>query len=330
MQLKSDIRGHPLYPYAEFAIHTIQHRFPHGAGDQMSEEHLPTKAELENNLKKFTAFSGLSQPNSQVYTHLLTDLTSGNADILSCYALGSLRRQFPQNKALFNLIYIHQTIPGMVTMNTHVLLVIGACGDVCSETLFTDNPNALICDLSSNDIYFVSDFHKRQIEAATLHLWFLLYHLPTLCLEGLSLHSVKPLRGELSIHPIKKVERFYQILEETVQIDQRRANRKLSAIECSDEAKHLPHQSIFAVSPAQQQEIWENDHPAIIGYVRDTEGVCHTIHRLTDTKHYAFWNEQTHTPTPITFRKEGDQHLSNMGPLSRVRPRSEPAEPKMI
>lgn len=329
MQQKIENASHPLSEYAEFAHNTIRNRFPLGAGDNIDNAKLQAKA-LQDNLIKFIRFSSLT-PHAQEYTHILTDLNCGNADILACYALGSLRLRYPKMRSLFNLMYINQTIPGIINTQTHVLLVIGAQENISSETLFTHNPNALICDLWSEETYLIRDFEQRKTLTTPNLMGFLLYHLPTTAIAGLSFHPVKNLHGEISIFPIKMQAASHQILEETVHADITRSLRKSYATESLDEAKRFPGRSIFAVPAAQKREVWEKDHPNIIGYVTDQNGICHKIHRLTGTiKQYAFWNELTNAAAPITFKKSGEQFVSSMGPLSTVQPCSSSTEHKTI
>lgn len=329
MQQKIDNANHPLSQYAEFAHSTIRNRFPLGAGDNIDNDRLQKRA-IPENLIKFIHFSSLT-PHTQEYAHIIADLNCGNADILACYALGSLRLRYPTMRALFNLIYINQTIPDVMNTQTHVLLIIGAQENISPETLFTHNPNALICDLWSEETYLVSDFEKRKTLTKPSLMGFLLYHLPTTTVAGLSLHPVRNLHGEISIFPIKMQAASHQILEETVHADITRSQRKSYATESSNEAKRFPGRSIFAVPAAQQREVWERDHPNIIGYVTDQNGICHKIHRLTGTtKQYAFWNELTNAASPITFKKTGEQFVSSIGPLSTVRPCSSTAEHQVI
>ena len=111
MQLQTDIKNHPLYPYAQYAVNVTQRRFPQGAGNRIDGPPQATAPEILENLHKFIKYSASSELNVQELTTLIADLKSGSADILTSYALGGLRLKFPKVKALFSCIYTTQDIP---------------------------------------------------------------------------------------------------------------------------------------------------------------------------------------------------------------------------
>lgn len=315
MLQKDDLGAHPLYLYAEFAFSTIQARFPQGMGNRVDPAIQYNESIIVQNLLTFKAFSESSKPNALDYAQIIANLKSGNADILACYALGSLYLQYPEQKSLFQLLYVTQTIPGIYNDQTHVLLLIGAPEDVTIETLF-QYPDSLVCDFSSNDIYLTPDFHKRQNEKITQDTWFLLFNMRTMHYAGLIRCAIQNLNGSLRLMPKVAVEEFYNELESMVHIDKgcAQSNSLTRRIE------KLHSQSIFTKSPEEQRKIWEAEHSRIVGYVTDHLDICHTIHRIYNTKKYAYWNSQTNAPVSITFKKIDGIFISDLGPLSASTP----------
>ena len=156
MRDHSDIINHPFYDYATFARRVIRKRFPEGGGDKLNlEAHTTDHQKIYRTLRHFENFSSAPAPMRHTYINILSQLQSGSADILCCYALGSLRRHYPTQKACFNIIYIHQPHDRGLT-HTHAVLIIGPPTTDC-ETVLTTHGNQLICDLWLDDIYLVSN-----------------------------------------------------------------------------------------------------------------------------------------------------------------------------
>lgn len=318
MQHYSEISTHPFYEYAAFARRVIRERFPEGAGDKVNiEAHTTDHQKIYRTLRHFNHFSSSSAPMRHTYINILSQLQSGSADIFCCYALGCLRRRYPTQKACFNIIYIHQPPPNLGLAHTHALLLIGPPATDC-ETAFTTHSNQLICDLWLNDIYLAKDFYTRQAESPSVYTWFLSPHVPTQVNTDIYFAPLKPLQGSLSIHTVQEFEIFYNVLEETVGIEEeQKAETKLGLSESTDEAKHLPNQGIFSVK-GRERIIWEHDNPFIVGYVTDSHGICHTIRKFKAVNAFAFWDENSQAPATITFHKIGEDYVCEMGQLSKT------------
>lgn len=324
MQDTTDINMHPLYPYAEFALKTIQHRFPDGAGNRVRQAPYNSKQLMET-LHKYIKFS-TSNPDAVDWAALIANMQDGSADIMTCYALGCLRLQYPAEQDLFNCIYINQAIPNnnlvsQSSKQTHVLLLVGAKKDVNFETLSTDpSTKALIVDLWSEQVYRASEFHQRKTEEPLLGIWCILCEFikgfPIGLPIGLYVTTLRTLQGTPVILPYHASQPFFQILEDMVRND-----RSSAAPTSSTETTYLPTQSLFALSPLQQRAAWEHAHVRLVGYVTDTNGTCHTIRRLNDSKKLAYWNPETDTPTRIRFIKNSvGVYVSDLGELSTVPP----------
>ena len=324
MQDTTDIKTHPLYPYAEFALKTIQHRFPEGAGNIVRQAPYNSKQLMET-LQKYSKFSA-STPDAADWAALISNMQDGSADIMTCYALGCLRLQYPAEQDLFNCIYINQAIPNSQlnshsSNQTHVVLLVGEQKNTNFETLSTDPAtNALIIDLWSEQVYRVSEFHQRKAEEPLLGIWCLLCEyikgFPIGPPVGLLLTTLRLLHGIPVILPYHASQPFFQILEDMVRND-----KHYAALISSREKTHLPTQSLFALSPLQQRAAWERAHVRLVGYVTDTKGNCHTIRRLNDSKKLAYWNPDTHTPTRIRFNKNSESvYVSDLGELSMESP----------
>ena len=316
MQLQRDIKNHPLYAYAQCAVNVTQRRFPQGAGNRIDGPPQATVPEILENLHKFIKFSASSELNVQELTTLIADLKSGSADILVSYALGGLRLKYPTLKALFSCLYITQDIPNTgvaegAFQQTHALLVIGASTNVTAETLFTSSPNALICDLWSQQIYLARDFQTRVASEPFIQMCFILYNLTLQCPMGLCISALQPLHGKINILSCDNANLFFQTLEAMVVQD----------ITLSS-TQNLRAQSLFAVSQPQQRDDWERDNAKIVGYVTDIQGICHTIHRIGNLKKFGYWNPETRTQTLIKFKKnvETGDYMSDLGTLSTITP----------
>lgn len=326
MQSKPDILTHPFYPYAEYALETVRTRFPNGAGNVFVAESSKTVEELTDDMSKFAAFSQHSLPNGAEFSHLIADLNSATADIMTCYAIGALRIKYQKAKhSLFNCIYINQTTEK--NLYTHVLLLIGADPTATDKTLFSSSPDALICDLWTSSIYTVQELHARQAENQILNIFSLWYNVKTQVPVGICLDLLRPLQGDITKFSQSDVENFFIILQEMVIRDRlRRVSGKIDQIDSSikaqntesllDQISHLNTQSLFAHSFVDLKHLWEEKHPDIVGYVSDELGNVHTIRRMTNTKQYAYWDLDIDAPMLISLHKNSEeQWVSHLGTL---------------
>ena len=316
--MQENIETHPLYHYADFALNKISQRFPQGAGNRLDQPTPIIPLNIFENMIKFIQFSSAPHPNAQEYAQLITGLKDATADIMVSYSVGSLRMQYPDKKTLFSCLYINQDIPQNTSKSyqqTHVLLAIGAKSSESEnvETVLLNNPNALICDLWAQRVYKMADFYRIRMAEPTITMCFLLYNLTLKFPIGLFLCGMRPLHGQLRRLSCDNAEPFFQILEDFVSQD--------THLEAAHRT-NLRTQSLFSETFLGRRETWERAHKQIVGYITDPQGHTHTIRRLSNTHHYAYWDHHTHSPTRLKFRKDSEsgEYHSDLGVLSKAMP----------
>lgn len=288
---------HPFFSYAQEAFSIIDRRFPEGAGDKNNDRSMTAPsseyhAALIKKLNIFDTFSNTNFSEEYDFAGLITGLTSGSADILSCYALGHLRTTFPEARPYFSLVAIRQTVDTALTpfFVSHCLLLISST-PISNKYGLIHNNNALLCDLWSREMYLATSLPQQQARHTLVTISARCKNPFELGEETTSFCVCDYLNGAITLMPVAAWNKFYKKFQKMAISSPPLKIEEPSPAPVSSKPgiSSVTNKSVFT----HARSIWERKNSTMIGYFCDEQGSYHPIRRVNHNTQFGYWDPHT-------------------------------------